>query len=114
MDIRVQAAPFDLGLEANAFAARQTGMGAIVTFTGVVRDVAGGLDVMEIEHYPGMTEAAIEASRQLAVRRVHLADALVIHRYGRLHLGDPIMMVAAEAAHRDDAFDGEEMLMDYL
>ena len=112
---RIQAEPFDLGLEANAFAAAQTGAGAIVTITGVIRDVASGdLAVLEIEHYPGMTERAVEAFRAEAVARFGLSDALVIHRYGPLAPHEPIMMVATAARHRADAFAGAEYLMDWL
>ena len=114
MDIRVQSAPFDLGQEANAFAARQAGMGAIVTFTGVVRDVAGGLDVMEIEHYPGMTEAALTQIAQDAPERFALGDVLIIHRHGALTPDDLIMMVATAAPHRASAFEAADFLMDYL
>lgn len=114
MDVRVQEAPFDLGAEANAFAARQTGMGAVVTFTGIVRDLAAGLNVMEIEHYPGMTERAIADIVSQAVTRWSLGDALVIHRHGRLGPDETIMMVAAAARHRVDAFEAAEFLMDYL
>ncbi|WP_135506722.1 molybdenum cofactor biosynthesis protein MoaE [Roseovarius aestuariivivens] len=114
MEIKVQDAPFDLGAEANAFAARQTGMGAIVTFTGIVRDIAAGLDAMEIEHYPGMTEKAIEGIVSEAMSRWSLGDALVIHRYGRLGPDEVIMMVATSAPHRVDAFQAAEYLMDYL
>ena len=114
MDIRVQEEPFDLGAEANAFAARQAGMGAVVTFTGVVRDTPGGLDVMEIEHYPGMTEKAIAKIAGEALERWSLGDVLVIHRYGKLAAEDLIMMVATSSPHRVDAFQGAEFLMDYL
>ena len=114
MDIRVQSAPFDLGQEANAFAARQTSMGAIVTFTGVVRDVAGGLDVMEIEHYPGMTEAALTQIAKDAMERFSLGDVLIIHRHGPLRPDDLIMMVATAAPHRASAFEAADFLMDYL
>ncbi|MCL6282810.1 molybdenum cofactor biosynthesis protein MoaE [Ruegeria sp. 2012CJ41-6] len=115
MRVSVQEAPFDLGAEANRFAAGDTGSGAIVTFTGVVRDLAqGNLDVMEIEHYPGMTEKAIEAIADEARQRWSLADVLVIHRHGRLSPGDRIMMVATAARHRKDAFEAAEFLMDYL
>ena len=114
MDIRVQSAPFDLGHEANTFAARQTSMGAIVTFTGVVRDVAGGLDVMEIEHYPGMTEAALTQIAKDAVERFSLGDVLIIHRHGPLRPDDLIMMVATAAPHRASAFEAADFLMDYL
>ncbi len=115
MRIVVQEAPFDLGAEANAFAAGRTDMGAIVTFTGVVRDLAtGDLDAMEIEHYPGMTEAALTEIAEQAVQRWSLGDVLVIHRHGRLSPGELIMMVATAAPHRKDAFEAAEFLMDYL
>jgi molybdopterin synthase catalytic subunit len=104
MDIRVQQAPFDLGAEANAFAARQTGMGAVVTFTGIVRDLGGDLDAMEIEHYPGMTEKALRAIADEAARRWQIGDALILHRHGRLAPDEMIMMVATASRHRSDAF----------
>ncbi|THD83602.1 molybdenum cofactor biosynthesis protein MoaE [Aliigemmobacter aestuarii] len=114
MRLSVQSAPFDLGAEANAFAAAQTGAGAVVTFTGIVRDNAGTLAAMEIEHYPGMTERAIGQILDQAMARWSLSDALVIHRHGRLAAGEPIMMVATAAPHRADAFAAAEFLMDYL
>ncbi|MET4102861.1 molybdopterin synthase catalytic subunit [Roseovarius sp. MBR-78] len=114
MDIRVQEAAFDLGAEANAFAARQRGMGAIVTFTGIVRDVAGGLDAMEIEHYPGMTERALRKIAEDAATRWQIGDTLILHRFGRLAADETIMMVATAARHRADAFHAAEFLMDYL
>ena len=114
MQVRVQEAPFDFGAEAQGFAARQTASGAVVTFTGIVRDVAGGLQAMEIEHYPGMTEAALTKIADEAVTRWSLEDALVIHRHGQLAPTEMIMMVATAARHRKDAFDAAEFLMDYL
>lgn len=115
MRIAVQEEAFDLGAEANAFAAGGDSNGAIVTFTGVVRDLASGdLDVMEIEHYPGMTERALTKIAQEAKDRWSLGDVLVIHRHGRLAPGDKIMMVATAAPHRKDAFEAAEYLMDYL
>ncbi len=115
MRIVVQEAPFDLGAEANAFAAGDDANGAIVTFTGVVRDLASGdLDVMEIEHYPGMTERALTKIAEEAQARWSLGNVLVIHRRGRLAPGDRIMMVATAAPHRKDAFEAAEYLMDYL
>ncbi|MFK7939273.1 MAG: molybdenum cofactor biosynthesis protein MoaE [Roseovarius sp.] len=114
MDIRVQEVAFDLGVEAQGFASRQTGMGAVVTFTGIVRDVAGGLDVMEIEHYPGMTEKALTQIAEGAASRWNLGDILIIHRHGPLHADDLIMMVATASRHRKDAFEAAEFLMDYL
>ena len=89
MRIAVQEAPFDFGGEAQAFAAGHNEMGAIVTFTGVVRDTgAERLEAMEIEHYPSMTEAALEKIALQATERWRLGDVLVIHRHGRLVPGD--------------------------
>ena len=113
MRLSVQEAPFDLGAESSAFASGASGAGAVVTFTGIVRG-DGGLSAMEIEHYPGMTERAIRAIAEEAVARWSLADVLVIHRYGRLAVGEPIMMVATAAPHRGDTFAAAEFLMDYL
>ena len=89
MQVSVQAEPFDLGALSNAFAARVAGAGAVVTFTGLVRDNGGSLAEMEIEHYPGMTEKAIAGMVDQAVARWALHDALVVHRYGRLMGGGP-------------------------
>lgn len=115
MRVRVQAEPFDLGMEANGFAAGREDAGAVVTFTGIVRDTPENpLDRMEIEHYPGMTEKAISGIVDQAMARWSLKDALVIHRYGPLRPGDRIMMVATAAPHRVDAFEAAEYLMDYL
>ena len=114
MHVTVQSQPFDLGAISAAFAAGRHDLGAVVTFTGIVRDDAGTLDRMEIEHYPGMTEKALTAIAEEAMRRWSLADALVIHRHGRLAPGERIMMVATAARHRKDAFEAAEYLMDYL
>lgn len=114
MVTRVQSAPFDIGVEIHAFSAGASGAGAIVTFSGLVRDEGGTLAAMEIEHYPGMTEKALEAMRVEAITRWSLTDALIIHRYGPLKPGDQIMMVATAARHRADAFQAAEFLMDYL
>lgn len=114
MRVAVQSAPFDLGTEVAAFTAGVRGAGAVVSFTGLVRDEAGTLSGMEIEHYPGMTEKAIRGIAEEAVLRWRLADVLVIHRHGRLAPGEAIMMVATAAPHRGDAFAAAEYLMDYL
>lgn len=113
MAVRVQADAFDPGAELSAFARGRADIGAIVTFTGVVRD-DGGLQRLEIEHYPGMTERAIAAIEAEAIDRWHLRDSLVIHRHGLLAPAAPIMMVATAASHRGDAFAAAEFLMDYL
>ncbi|WP_368185018.1 molybdenum cofactor biosynthesis protein MoaE [Aestuariibius sp. HNIBRBA575] len=114
MRLVVDTAPFDAGAELNAFSADVAGAGAIVSFTGIVRDVAGGLDLMRIEHYPGMTEKAISSMMEDAKSRFSLTNVLVIHRHGDLHADDPIMMVATASRHRVDAFQAAEFLMDYL
>jgi molybdopterin synthase catalytic subunit len=115
MRVVVQEQPFDIGAETTTFAAGHKEMGAIVTFTGIVRDLPDDpLQAMEIEHYPGMTEAALTEIAQTAIDRWALGDALVIHRYGRLVPGEMIMMVATASKHRKDAFEAAEYLMDYL
>ncbi len=114
MRVAVQSGPFDPGAEVSAFTAGVRGAGAVVSFTGLVRDEGGRLSAMEIEHYPGMTETAISGIVAEAVARWSLVDALVIHRHGGLAPGEAIMMVATAAPHRGDAFAAAEFLMDYL
>jgi molybdopterin synthase catalytic subunit len=114
MSVRVQSEPFDMGAEVAAFTAGVSGAGAVVTFSGLVRDEGGTLAAMEIEHYPGMTEKALETIRREAMARFSLEAALIIHRFGPLRPGEQIMMVATAARHRGDAFAGAEFLMDFL
>ena len=115
MHISVQQATFDLGVQVNDFISAQDASGAVVTFTGIVRDLPqGGLQHMLIEHYPGMTEKALTEIAQQARTRWALEDVLVIHRYGMLKPGEPIMMVATASAHRKNAFEAADFLMDYL
>lgn len=118
LKIRVQEAPFDPGAEMNAFtteiSAVGAGAGALVTFTGLTRDNGGTLGSMEIEHYAGMTENALDSIISEAAGRWPLAAALIIHRHGLLYAKEPIMMVATAAPHRADAFAAAEFLMDYL
>lgn len=111
MRISVQAEPFDLAAELNGFGA---GAGAIVTFSGLVRDDTGSMVALELEHYPGMTEKALAAIADRARARWDLADLTIIHRFGRLAVGEPIMMIATAARHRASAFEAAEYLMDYL
>ena len=111
MGTRVQTAPFDLAAELRGFGA---GAGAVVTFSGLVRDDTGGMAALEIEHYPGMTERAMEDYGAKAASRFGLLDWLIVHRHGRLAVGEPIMMVATAARHRAPAFQGAEYLMDWL
>lgn len=113
--IRVQEASFRAGEELERFSAAQSGAGAITSFSGIVRDLPqGGLDRMEIEHYPGMTEKALHEIATQARVRWDLTGSLIIHRYGVLRPGEIIMMVATAAPHRAAAFSAAEFLMDYL
>mgnify|MGYP001822370750 CR=1 FL=1 len=114
MSVRVQSEPFDMGAEVRAFTDAAQGAGAVVTFSGLVRDEGGTLSAMEIEHYPGMTEKALGKIRDEAMARWSLADAMIIHRFGPLKPGEQIMMVATASRHRADAFAAAEFLMDYL
>lgn len=114
MRIVVQTDRFDAGAELNRFSHALRDSGATVSFTGITRDVSGGLRHMEIECYPGMTEKALEDIAEQAIERWDLEDALVIHRHGRLAAHEEIMMVATAARHRVAAFEAAEFLMDYL
>ncbi len=114
MRLVVQPDAFDIGAETLAFTRGAVGAGAVVTFSGLVRDEGGRLAAMEIEHYPGMTQAALQAIAVQAVARWSLVDVLVIHRYGRLLPQEPIMMVPTAPLHRATAFQAAEFLMDYL
>lgn len=114
MKVAVQSAPFDLGAELAGFGAGRSDVGAVVSFTGVVRDDSGAMEALELEHYPGMTQRAIAQIVDQAVTRWDLADVIVIHRHGRLGIGEQIMMVATAARHRAAAFESAEFLMDYL
>ena len=112
MDVRLQQERFDAGAELNGF--DPNGAGAVVTFMGLVRDVAGGLEQMLIEHYPAMTEKALREIAAEAEARWQLSNVLVIHRFGSLQPDEPIMMVATASRHRDAAFEAATFLMDYL
>ena len=114
MDIRVQSEPFDPGALLSEFTKRQSGAGAVVSFTGLVRDLGGTLKTMEIEHYPGMTEKALTGIADEALNRWELHDILILHRHGKLQPDAPIMMVATAATHRKAAFEAADFLMDYL
>jgi molybdopterin synthase catalytic subunit len=115
--VRIQQQDFDLGAEVAALRAGDAGIGAVASFVGTVRGQGGedeGLRLLELEHYPGMTEKAIEAMIDEATRRFALRAARVVHRVGALEPGAQIVMVAVAAAHRQAAFDGCAFLMDYL
>ena len=112
----IQTGDFDLQQEVAALHAGDGRVGAVCTFVGTVRDRNHGSDVssMELEHYPGMTEKAIEAMIDDAHRRFDILGARVVHRIGRLEPPDRIMMVAVVSAHRGQSFQACEFLMDYL
>lgn len=112
----IQSEDFDLGTEAAALRARDGGVGAVVAFVGTVREHGSGAAVsqMELEHYPGMTEAAIEAMVDEALARFDIRAAKVIHRVGLLQALDQIVLVLVTGAHRGQAFQACEFLMDYL
>jgi molybdopterin synthase catalytic subunit len=114
--VTIQAGDFDVGAEVAALRAADAGVGAVASFVGTVRDRNDGLGVssMELEHYPGMTEKAIEAMVDEALFRFDVRGVRVIHRIGLLHPGDQIVLVAVASAHRSHAFQACEFLMDYL
>ncbi len=116
-EVRVQAEPFDAAVEAAALVGGRTDVGAVVTFTGLCRaDVAasGPLTALLLEHYPGMAEAEMERILAQARGRWPLSGARVVHRFGRLVPGDPIVLVVTASAHRGAAFSAAEFLMDWL
>jgi len=115
MDIRVSELPFDPGAESNAFLARGTGAGASVTFTGLVRSLPDDpIMALTLDCYPDLAINQLGAIAAEAMARFALADIAVIHRYGRMVPGEPIVQVMALSAHRQAAFDGAQMVMDYL
>ena len=114
--VRIQTADFDLGAEVESLRAGDGGVGAVVAFVGTVRDRSGATPVaaMELEHYPGMTERSIEAMIDAAHARFDLRAARVVHRVGPLQPCEQIVLVAVASAHRAEAFQACEFLMDYL
>ncbi len=116
MKIAVQEADFDVGAELATLRASDARVGALASFVGLVRDVNDGSQVSEmtLEHYPGMTEKALEAIVAEAKGRWDIYEALVIHRVGLLKPCDQIVLVAVTSAHRGEAFAACEFIMDYL
>ncbi len=112
--VSVQEGDFDLSAEVSALRANRTDIGAIVTFTGTVRDLSGELSAMTLEHYPGMTERELRRIAQEAQGRWPLQGCRIIHRYGKLEPGDNIVLVVTASAHRNAAFDAAEFIMDFL
>lgn len=116
MAVRVQTQDFDFNAELAALRGANGGIGAVVSFLGTVRDMNDGSAVseMELEHYPGMTEQALQDIVQQAKSRWNIIDALVIHRVGPMRPLEQIVLVAVAAAHRGEAFLACEFIIDYL
>ncbi|MEJ8309372.1 molybdenum cofactor biosynthesis protein MoaE [Agrobacterium larrymoorei] len=112
--IRVQRQDFDAAAEARLLTRNDAGIGAVVTFTGLCRNEGGALSALELEHYPGMAEAEMTRIARLAIERFELRGLTAIHRYGKIAIGDNIVLVIAASSHRQAAFDGANFVMDYL
>ncbi len=112
--IRVQREPFDLSEETARLTFGRADVGAVVSFSGYCRDEGGALAALELEHYPGMAEAEIARITTEAAGRWPLLGLTVIHRFGRIRPGEPIVLVLTASAHRAAAFDAAAFLMDYL
>jgi len=116
MPVRIQTDDFDLSTEIAALRAGRAGVGAVVSFVGTVRDINQGTGVssLTLEHYPGMTDKALEDIVAQATSRWQLDQVLVIHRVGPLQPLDQIVLVAVTSAHRGEAFQACEFVMDWL
>lgn len=112
--VRIQAGLFDADAEVKRLTGGRADIGAVVTFTGYVRDEDGRLIALELEHYPGMAEDEIARVAAGAAERWPLLGVTAIHRYGKLAPGDPIVLVVTASSHRRAAFEAGEYLMDYL
>jgi molybdopterin synthase catalytic subunit len=114
--IRVQREDFDVGAEIARLTAGRHDIGGVVTFVGLVRDMAAGskIGAMTLEHYPGMTEKQLAEIEAEANKRWPLSGSLIVHRYGRLEPGDRIVLVIAASPHRQAAFDACQFLIDWL
>jgi molybdopterin synthase catalytic subunit len=116
MTVRVQTTDFDVAAELTAMRTASADIGAVVTFIGQVRDINDGntINTLTLEHYPGMTERALEQIEQQAAARWQISHSLIIHRVGTLKPLDQIVLVAVASAHRGEAFKACEFMMDYL
>jgi molybdopterin synthase catalytic subunit len=116
--VRIQTEDFDVANEIAALRSGDLRVGAIASFVGTVRDRNGGqagdVSALELEHYPGMTEKAIEAMIDDAVQRFDILGARVVHRVGPMQPGEQIVLVVVTSPHRGAAFQACEFLMDYL
>ena len=116
MTVRVQVEDFDTGQELSKLRLANPSIGAVVSFVGQVRDVNDGdaINTLTLEHYPEMTESALIAIENEAKTRWNVIDSLIIHRVGTLRPLDQIVLVAVSGAHRGEAFNACEFIMDYL
>ena len=116
MTVQVQTADFDVAAELAAMRSASADIGAVVSFIGQVRDINDGdaVSTLTLEHYPGMTERALEQIEQEAKSRWEISGSLIIHRVGTLQPLDQIVLVAVTSAHRGEAFKACEFIMDYL
>lgn len=116
MPVRLQHEDFDLNAELARLRAGRPEIGAVVAFVGTVRDMGAGgpVALMELEHYPGMTEAALDEISAQAMLRWPGSEVLVVHRIGALKACEQIVLAAVAAPHRGDAFAACEFVMDYL
>jgi molybdopterin synthase catalytic subunit len=116
MTVRVQTEDFDVGFEISQLRSAHKDAGAVVSFVGQVRDINEDhvVSQLTLEHYPGMTEKALEVIVSQAKSRWNIFDSLIIHRVGTLQPADQIVLVAVSSAHRGEAFKACEFIMDYL
>lgn len=114
MSVTLQTEAFEPGVLLTAFSAGRVETGAVVSFTGLARAEQGGTELLELEAYPGLTDAEIARIAQAAAARFGLQDWRVVHRIGRIAPGEAIVFVATASAHRREAFEACDYLMDYL
>jgi molybdopterin synthase catalytic subunit len=116
LSVSVQQEDFDLGREYQSLLAQDRGIGAVVAFVGTVRDLNLADDVvaLELEHYPGMTEKSLSNILETAAQRWSLQGARIMHRIGKMYPGDQIVLVLTASAHRGDAYEANNFIMDYL
>jgi molybdopterin synthase catalytic subunit len=112
--VRLQAEPFDPGVLLGEFCAGRSESGAVVSFTGIARAEQGDVSRLELDAYPGFTDAEIERIATAATERFSLHDVLIVHRTGEIAPGEAIVFVATAARHRREAFEAADHLMDYL
>lgn len=114
MTVRLQTEPFEPGALLTAFVAGRTETGAVASFTGIARAEAGATTTLELEAYPGFSDAEIDRIGAAAAERWGLHDWLVVHRIGQIGPGEPVVFVATASSHRREAFEACDHLMDYL